>query len=154
MAKEIERKFLVDLKSWKKDGKCIPMQQVYLSVNNGNVVRIRIAGDEAFLTIKGNLTGITRDEFEYSIPNDDARQLIKMGVGYPVIKKRYIQKIEGKTWEIDVFEEENKGLVVAEIELTKENEIFTKPDWALEEVSDDPRYFNFNLSKTPFKKWQ
>lgn len=154
MAKEIERKFLVDLKSWKKEGNCTPMQQVYLSVNNGNVVRVRIAGKNAFLTIKGNLSGITRDEFEYGIPLDDARQMMKMGEGYPVIKKRYIEKVGGKTWEVDVFEQDNEGLVIAEIELAHENEFFEKPYWLLEEVSNDPRYFNFNLSKTPYSKWQ
>jgi adenylate cyclase len=154
MAKEIERKFLVDLKSWKKEGECIPMQQAYISVNNGNVVRVRIAGENAFLTIKGNLSGITRDEFEYNIPLDDARQMMKMGEGYPVIKKRYIEKAGEKIWEVDVFERENEGLVVAEIELTHENETFEKPEWLHEEVSNDPRYFNFNLSKTPYSEWQ
>ncbi|HKK81773.1 MAG TPA: CYTH domain-containing protein [Prolixibacteraceae bacterium] len=154
MAKEIERKFLVDLKSWKKEGHCIPMQQAYLSVNNGKVVRVRIAGENAFLTVKANLSGITRDEFEYSIPLDDARQMMKMGEGYPIIKKRYIEKTGDKTWEVDVFEQENQGLVVAEIELTHENEAFEKPEWLYEEVSDDPRYFNFNLSRNPYTKWQ
>lgn len=153
MAKEIERKFLVDLSKWGRGGKAIKMEQAYLSVENYKVVRVRIANDRAFLTIKGNLEGITRDEFEYEIPVDDAKQMMKMRVGYSIRKTRYVEKINDKIWEVDVFEAENKGLVVAEIELGSENENFVKPNWVLDEVSTDPRYFNFNLSDTPFSLW-
>ncbi|MDA3880490.1 MAG: CYTH domain-containing protein [Prolixibacteraceae bacterium] len=154
MAKEIERKFLVNNKMWSCSGEIIPMEQAYLSYSNGNVVRVRIAGESAFITIKGNLLGITRDEFEYSIPLSDARQMMKMAQGYRVVKKRHIEYVHGKKWEIDVFENENDGLVVAEIELTEENESFEKPIWILDEVSDDPRYFNFNLAQNPYSDWQ
>lgn len=154
MAKEIERKFLVDLAKWKRYGETVKMEQVYLSIENNKVVRVRIANQKAFLTIKGNLEGITRDEFEYEIPLDDAKQMMKMRVGYPIRKTRYIEEIGGKIWEVDVFEDENKGLVVAEIELNSEDETFEKPIWALNEVSTDERYFNFNLCHTPFSKWQ
>ena len=154
MAKEIERKFLVDLEKWDKKGRSIAMEQAYLSVENNKVVRVRIAGDCAYLTIKGNLQGITRDEFEYEIPVNDARQLIKMGIGYCVRKTRYVEQIGGKTWEVDEFEDENKGLVVAEIELKSEGELFEKPVWILDEVSTDERYYNFNLAMTPYLHWQ
>ena len=154
MAKEIERKFLVDLTKWGKVGKAIQMEQAYLSIENHKVVRVRIANDRAYLTIKGNLEGITRDEFEYEIPVSDAKQLMKMRVGYSIRKTRYVEEVKGKIWEVDVFEGENKGLVVAEIELESENENFEKPIWALDEVSTDERYYNFNLTHTPYSKWQ
>ena len=154
MAKEIERKFLVNSKLWNREGAIVPMQQAYIAYNNGNVVRVRIAGQNAFLTIKGNLQGITRDEFEYQVPVEDARQMMSMAQGFSVIKKRHIQYIGDKKWEIDVFEKENEGLIVAEIELNSEDESFEKPEWILDEVSDDPRYFNYNLAQNPFSKWQ
>jgi adenylate cyclase len=118
------------------------------------VIRIRIAGLKAFLTIKGNSQGITRDEFEYSIPVDDANELLKMCGGLQVIKTRYIQYIHGKKWEIDVFHDKNEGLIIAEIELESENETIELPEWIIFEVSDDERYFNFNLALKPFSVWQ
>lgn len=154
MAKEIERKFLVDLKKWKKSGKAIKMQQAYLVVEGDKVVRVRIADDQAFLTIKGNLKGITRDEFEYEIPVSDARSLMDLRVGAIVSKTRYVETIHGNIWETDVFEGENNGLVVAEIELDSEDETFEKPIWALSEVSTDSKYYNFNLSRNPYSRWQ
>lgn len=153
MAKEIERKFLVDTNLWKREGVIIPMQQAYLAYHNGNVVRVRIAADNAFLTIKGNLKGITRDEFEYQVPIDDALQMMKMAKGFSIVKKRYIEYVGGKKWEIDVFEKENEGLIVAEIELNSETESFEKPLWILDEVSNDTRYYNFNLAQNPFSNW-
>lgn len=154
MAKEIERKFLVDLKKWDQKGIAIKMEQGYLAIEDKKVVRVRIADNNAYLTIKGNLKGITRDEFEYDIPLNDAKQMMKMCIGNTVQKTRYVEKIDGKVWEVDVFEGINEGLVVAEIELNSEEELFTKPAWILDEVSSDVRYYNFNLSHTPFSKWQ
>lgn len=154
MAKEIERKFLVDSNKWNKTGNQIKMQQAYLLIENDKVIRVRIANTKAFLTIKGNLEGITRDEFEYEIPLDDARSLLSMRVGATVSKTRYVETINGKVWETDVFEGENQGLIVAEIELNDENEQFIKPDWATDEVSTDVRYYNFNLSQNPFSGWK
>lgn len=153
MAKEIERKFLVDIEKWGRTGKTIHMEQAYIAVEGCKVVRVRIAGEKAFLTIKGNLKGITRDEFEYEIPVSDARQMMQMSVGFTVKKIRYIEEIDGKIWEIDVFKEKNAGLVVAEIELESEEECFTKPEWLLDEVSTDEKYFNFNLALVPYSKW-
>lgn len=154
MAKEIERKFLIDTEKWNKKGKPVKMEQAYLMIDGHKVVRVRIAGEQAFLTIKGNLSGITRDEFEYEIPVDDAVQMMNLRTGAIVEKTRYIYEFRGKTWEIDVFEGENSGLIVAEIELENENESFEKPEWLLDEVSTDDRYYNFSLSKNPFSKWQ
>ena len=130
------------------------MKQAYLMIDGHKVVRVRVADDKAFLTIKGNLSGITRDEFEYEIPVEDATQMMNLRTGSIVEKTRYIYEFSGKTWEIDVFEGENSGLIVAEIELENEDEAFDKPAWLLDEVSTDDRYFNFSLSKNPYKKWQ
>jgi CYTH domain-containing protein len=129
------------------------MVQVYLVILPDKVVRVRIADDKAFLTIKGNLKGITRDEFEYPIPVDDAKELLKMGGEYRVEKTRYIQEIDGKKWEIDVFHGKNSGLVVAEIELRSESEKIELPEWIIREVSSDERYFNFNLATKPYTTW-
>jgi len=154
MAKEIERKFLIDVEKWGKKGAPVEMIQAYLVILPDKIVRIRIAGEKAFLTIKGNSTGITRDEFEYPIPVADAGELLKMCIDHRVEKTRYNQYINGKKWEIDVFHGANDGLIVAEIELNSETEDLELPDWILSEVSDDERYFNFNLAVKPFSTWQ
>lgn len=154
MAKEIERKFLIDAALWNWQGKPVHMSQAYLCIDETKVMRVRIAGEKAFLTIKSNLKGISRDEFEYEIPLDDAQKLLSLKVGAVVEKTRYLLEFGGKIWEIDVFEGENKGLIVAEIELEHEDEFFQKPEWAMEEVSTDEKYYNFNLSVIPFSKWQ
>ncbi|MBN2806070.1 MAG: CYTH domain-containing protein [Prolixibacteraceae bacterium] len=154
MAKEIERKFLVDAALWNWQGKPVKMAQAYLCIDETKVIRVRIADDRAFMTIKSKLTGISRDEFEYEIAVNDARQLLDLKVGALVEKTRYLLEVYGKLWEIDVFEGANKGLIVAEIELNDENESFQKPDWALEEVSTDVRYYNFKLSVNPYSAWQ
>jgi adenylate cyclase len=154
MAKEIERKYLIDIEKWEKGGIELKMKQAYLMIEGDKVVRVRISNEKALLTIKGNLSGITRDEFEYEIPVEDANQLMKMSIGNVVSKTRYLQKYAGKLWEIDVFEGDNFGLIVAEIELENETESFDIPIWAKEEVSTDSRYYNFNLSRNPFSNWQ
>jgi adenylate cyclase len=153
MAKEIERKFLVDTNKWKKTGTPVKIEQAYLLTEPDKVIRVRIKGVHAFLTIKGNLNGITRDEFEYEIPVPDAHQLMAMRTGAIVSKTRFVEIIDNKIWETDVFEGENQGLIVAEIELENENEAFNPPLWTTLEVSTDIRYYNFNLSKNPFSKW-
>jgi adenylate cyclase len=153
MAKEIERKFLIDVEKWGYKGYPVEMVQAYLVILPDKVVRVRIAGEKAFLTIKGNLKGISRDEFEYQIPVDDAEELLKMGGEYRVEKTRYIHEIDGKKWEIDVFHGKNSGLIVAEIELDSEYETVALPDWIIREVSTDERYFNFNLATKPYITW-
>lgn len=154
MAKEIERKFLVDTNLWDRSGKQVKMKQAYLTIEGDKVIRVRVANDKAFLTIKGNLSGITRDEFEYQIPVEDALVMLEMKTGSVVAKTRYISEFEGKIWEVDVFEGDNFGLIIAEIELESENEQFEKPQWALDEVSTDVKYYNFNLATNPYSNWQ
>ncbi len=154
MGKEIERKFLIDVEKWGYQGTPIEMAQAYLTIDTQKIIRVRIAGTQAYLTIKANVKGISRDEFEYEIPVDDARKMLLLSQ-YPMVSKtRYEYLFEGKLWEIDVFEAENKGLVVAEIELESEDEPFAKPEWLVKEVSTDEKYYNFNLSANPYSNWQ
>jgi len=154
MAKEIERKFLVKSGTWIPKAEGIHFRQGYLNTQKERVVRVRIEGASAKLTIKGVMTGVTRPEFEYTIPVDDASILLDNLCEKPLIDKHRHKEVHGgKTWEIDVFHGDNEGLVVAEIELKAETETFVRPDWVGEEVSSDPRYFNANLLKHPFKSW-
>lgn len=154
MGKEIERKYLVDVAAWKPQDQGIHFKQGYLNTQKERVVRVRIEGDKAKLTIKGVSVGVTRAEFEYSIPIDDAAILLDNLCEKPLIDKHRHKEVHGgKTWEIDVFHGDNEGLVVAEIELGSEDEKFPTPAWATQEVSSDPRYFNSNLLKNPFKTW-
>jgi len=150
---EIERKFLVDTKKWMPKNEGLKIIQGYLSVDKERVVRVRIKGNHAFLTIKGNQQGITRTEFEYEIPVNEASDLLTMCLDFPVSKTRYLEQIEGLTWEIDIFDDANKGLVMAEVELENENQHVALPEWIIEEVSDDHRYFNAWLSNHPFSTW-
>ncbi len=154
MGKEVERKFLVDLAAWKPLDAGTYYKQGYLNSQKERVVRVRIAGTRAMLTIKGPNKGITRSEFEYPIPVDDAAILLDSLCEQPVIEKHRHKEVHGgKTWEIDVFHGENEGLVVAEIELGSEDESFEKPTFIAAEVSSDPRYFNSNLLKNPYSSW-
>jgi adenylate cyclase len=154
MAKEIERKYLIDVAAWKPQDDGIHFKQGYLNSQKERVVRVRIEGTRAKLTIKGITTGVTRSEFEYSIPVEDAALLLDNLCEQPLIDKhRHKEVHNGKTWEIDVFHGENEGLVVAEVELTSETEELVLPAWTRAEVSSDPRYFNSNLLKNPFKNW-
>ena len=153
MALEIERKFLVDLSKWSPSDQGTKIIQAYLGLNPYPTVRIRIAGDKAFLTIKGRSQTISRPEFEYEVPVDDAHELLKLAISNPVEKIRYELMYEGFLWEIDVFLGKNNGLVMAEIELESENQEFSQPDWLLEEVSADGRYYNSYLSGCPFTEW-
>jgi len=152
MAIEIERKFLVVGDAW-RDAPAVFYSQGYLNRDKARTVRVRIAGDEAFLTIKGTSVGARRAEFEYPIPVWDARELLAM-CEQPLIEKNRRKILhEGFVWEVDEFLGENLGLVVAEIELPAEDAAFARPDWVGEEVTEDVRYFNSNLSRTPFTRW-
>lgn len=154
MGKEIERKFLVREDAWKPQGEGIHFKQGYLNSQKERVVRVRIEGTKAKLTIKGVTTGVTRSEFEYVIPVDDAAILLDQLCEKPLIDKhRHVESHGGKNWEIDVFHGDNEGLVVAEIELASEGEKLELPSWAGPEVSSDPRYFNSNLLKNPYSTW-
>ena len=150
---EIERKFLVDPKKWNPAFESKKMKQGYLSVDQERTVRIRIVGDEAFLTIKGKSEGIKRIELEYKVPINEAEILMKMCLDFPVEKTRYFERRGDVVWEIDLFEGENKGLIIAEVELKHETQHVKLPDWIEKEVSEDSRYFNSQLSQNPFSKW-
>ncbi len=152
MAIEIERKFLVMGDAWRA-APPVFYSQGYLNRDKVRTVRVRIAGEEAFLTIKGTSVGARRAEFEYPIPVWDARELLAL-CEQPLIEKNRRKILhEGFIWEVDEFLGENLGLVVAEIELPAEDAVFAKPDWVGEEVTEDARYFNSNLSRTPFTRW-
>ncbi|WP_346860245.1 CYTH domain-containing protein [uncultured Draconibacterium sp.] len=150
---EIERKYLIDLDKWEPKNKGLKIKQGYLSVDKERVVRIRTKKDKAYLTIKGNQQGITRTELEYEVPVSDAETMLRMCLNFPIEKTRYLEKIGGLLWEIDVFEGENSGLYLAEVELEDENQTIELPDWIIKEVSYDHRYFNSWLSQNPFSKW-
>ena len=154
MGTEIERKFLVTDTRFLSGQQGTAYKQGYLN-REGCTVRVRIAGDQAFLTIKGKTVGFSRAEFEYSIPLVDAEEMLASLCALPPIEKtRYLIDHAGKCWEVDVFHGANQGLVVAEIELTHENESFDLPPWIGAEVSEDPRYFNSQLASKPFSQWQ
>ncbi|MDE6239816.1 MAG: CYTH domain-containing protein [Muribaculaceae bacterium] len=147
MAKEIERKFLVIDKSYRKmavTGRSIV--QAYLNRDPKATVRVRITDDKAFLTIKGKNDGATRDEWEYPIPVSDARDMIaRCASGRIIEKKRFVVPFEGYDWEIDEFGGELEGLTVAEIELPAEDAEFSLPPFVGDEVTGDPRYYNSSL---------
>ena len=155
MAVEIERKFLVDERKWrnlqKPDGTVY--RQGYISNDPAKTVRIRVGNSKGFLAIKGANAGVSRLEFEYEIPLADARQLLKEFCTNIIEKRRYRISAGDKIWEVDEFFGENEGLVVAEIELTHEEEIFERPDWVSREVSGDKRYYNSHLAVFPYRKW-
>ena len=153
MPLEIERKFLVDTRKWNPTDKGTRLVQAYLSIDPNPTVRVRIAGEKAFLTIKGRSKTVSRPEFEYEIPVDDAQQMMKLAISNPVEKIRYKIMHENFLWEVDVFLGKNDGLVIAELELESENQTFPRPDWLLNEVSGDQRYYNSYLSKHPFLEW-
>ena len=153
MATEIERKFLVIGDDWKSLAKGTPYRQGYLNRDAHRTVRVRVAGLSALITVKGITVGATRQEFEYSIPTNDAEQLLALCDGPLIEKKRYVLEHHGHRWEIDEFSGDNSGLVLAEVELMQENEVINLPSWIGQEVSDDPRYFNSNLALNPFCRW-
>ena len=155
MFREIERKFLLSSDAWRGKSQGRYLCQGYLSVNPDCTVRVRIAGDKAFLTIKGRNAGPVRTEFEYSIPLKEARAMLQELAQRPVIEKtRYNIPHEGFIWEVDEFHGENQGLLLAELELEDENQPFIRPDWIGEEVTGDPRYYNSNLATAPYKSWK
>lgn len=154
MGVEVERKFLVkrELLSLPLQGQ--EMKQGYISGGNNTTVRIRIAGEKAFLTLKGKTVGISRSEFEYEIPKSDADQMLDEFCDGKVVKKiRYEVTFGNHLWEVDVFEGENSGLIIAEIELSHSEESFEKPQWLEKEVSGDKQYFNSYLLDIPYNSW-
>jgi adenylate cyclase len=150
---EIERKFLPSSDGWRALGEPLLLRQGYLSSDPARVVRVRVEGDQAYLTIKGSSVGATRGEWEYPIPLFDADELLAL-CGQPLVEK-YRRKIEfaGNVWEVDEFLGANLGLVVAEIELAAEDQQFERPEWIGVEVTDDARYFNSALARHPYSAW-
>jgi adenylate cyclase len=155
MSLEIERKFLVKDNTYRKLGTSLHIHQGFLCTDKERVVRVRIHGKKALLTIKGITKGIARPEFEYLIPLEDAQFMLENLCMKPTIEKyRYDVNIEGFIWEVDEFHGENEGLVIAEIELKSADQPFPKPEWVGEEVTGDARYYNANLVTKPFKNWE
>jgi CYTH domain-containing protein len=150
VAAEIERKFLVRDGSWNDGSPGVRIAQGYLSLDPERSVRVRLAGENAWLTVKGATSGITRAEFEYPIPLDDARALLEICLPSVIDKTRHRIRAGGHLWEIDVFHGANEGLVIAEVELADESVILDPPPWAETEVSSDFRYYNTSLAVTPF----
>lgn len=163
MGTEIERKYLVNKKKWRSHKAELKKQslkygkkycQGYIPTSNHTTVRVRIIGEQGYLTIKSKVIGYTRAEFEYPIPLDDAHQMLNNLCLQPLIEKiRYKIKYQNLIWEVDEFFGENQGLIIAEVELETENQQVELPDWIEREVCDQ-KYFNCNLIKYPYSQWQ
>ena len=155
MATEIERKFLVQGEEWRSQALGTFYAQGYLTTNQGLSVRVRIAGELGYLTIKGPTQGYSRLEFEYPIPLADAQIMLETLCDRPLVTKtRYRIKDRELVWEIDEFGGDNSGLIIAEVELTQENQVIDLPDWIGVEVSGEPRYYNANLVNYPYSQWK
>lgn len=154
MPEEIERKFLVKTNLWEKPASVVFCRQGYLSTEKNRIVRVRVAGKSGFITVKGLSEGVSRLEFEYEIPLADAENILEKLCKKPLIeKKRYTVQQGEIVWEIDEFSGENEGLVIAEVELENESQEIDLPEWIDREVSGEPKYFNANLVKCPYKNW-
>jgi len=153
MPVEIERKFLVTSDDWRAGSVSAPMVQGYLSRDPDRIVRVRLCGDQAFMTVKGRLKGITRAEIEFPVPMETGSDLLALCLAPTIHKTRHKVTVGSHTWEIDEFHGASAGLVVAEIELSSEDEVFLKPSWIGLEVSYDHRYTNSHLSEHPFSTW-
>ncbi|ACX96628.1 CYTH domain-containing protein [Halothiobacillus neapolitanus] len=159
MALEIERKFLLKNDGWRAAvTSSRRLSQGYLTTLTEGAkasVRVRMGGDRAYLNIKSMTLGVTRDEFEYSIPNEDAEHMLTHLCSGAVIEKiRHHVHFAGLLWEIDEFLGANEGLVVAEVELESEDQVFEKPEWVGGEVTDDRSYYNVSLVRHPFTQWR
>lgn len=156
MGKEIEKKFLVIQEKWNKIHKPIgiPIRQGYLLLDPQKTIRVRVTDNTSFIAIKGKTEGATRSEFEYAIPKEEGIELLNQFAIAEVTKTRYKILNQEHCWEIDEFEGENSGLIIAEIELQNEEEKFEKPDFIGEEVTYEEKYYNANLVQHPFSKWK
>ena len=153
MGKEIERKFLLKEEGAWRNQIAMKYCQGYLNSTKERIVRVRTIDNKGYLTIKGITVEASRLEFEYEIPRQDADILLELCEKPLIEKNRYKVEEGGFVWEIDEFFGENKGLIVAEVELEIKDQEFPKPDWVGKEVTGDPRYFNSNLIKNPYTKW-
>jgi len=154
MATEIERKFLVDPARLPLLPEPLLITQGYIPSDNASV-RVRIKNNEACVTFKSKTSGVVRSEFEYAVPYDDAVAMIETLCARPLIeKRRYRIVYENHLWEVDIFEGENEGLFLAEIELQNADDTFALPPWVTEEVTQDRRYYNANLRQHPFRQFR
>ena len=156
MAQEIEKKFLVAGEFKESAKKATRITQGYLSSVPERTVRVRVKGEKGYITVKGigNDSGASRFEWEKEIPVEDVRDLLKICEPGVIDKTRYLVDCDGHTFEVDEFYGDNDGLVVAEVELSDENEAFTRPSWLGEEVTGDKKYYNSMLMKNPYKNWK
>ncbi len=155
MGIEIERKFLVTGDEWRQSACGTRYCQGYLSTTKERTVRVRTVAEKGFLTIKGITTGASRAEFEYEIPFADAENMLTNLCEKPLIEKtRFKISFAGQLWEVDEFSGNNAGLIVAEIELAREDQQIELPSWVGQEVTGDPKYYNASLVKNPFKSWK
>ena len=156
MAQEIEKKFLVAGEFKESAKKATRITQGYLSSVPERTVRVRVKGDKGYITVKGigNDSGASRFEWEKEIPVEDVRDLLKICEPGVIDKTRYLVDCDGHTFEVDEFYGDNEGLVVAEVELSDENEAFSRPSWLGEEVTGDKKYYNSMLMKNPYKNWK
>lgn len=153
MAIEIERKFLVTGEGWRSGAQSQQCQQGYLSITNEVAVRVRVLGKSASLTVKGMGASISRPEFEYSIPLDDAHEMLEKHCLKPIVEKtRYQVVYKGQAWDVDEFQGDNTGLVLAEIELENEQQVVELPEWVGEEVTDDTSYIEINLGIATYRE--
>ncbi len=154
MALEIERKFLVSGDGWRVLATGTPYCQGYLAAEPTRTVRVRIAGDQGYLTIKGLGDGLSRPEYEYAIPLTDAQEMLHRLCLPPLIEKvRYKIAWQGLIWEVDEFAGENQGLILAEVELEHPDQAIELPPWIGQEVTGDPRYYNARLREHPYRQW-
>ncbi len=154
MGVELERKFLLYSDEWRPAQRVQRFRQGYLATGPPVAVRVRVMDDRANINIKRVISDIKREEFEYAIPLKDAEEILeRLCVGHRIEKTRHYVEYEGFVWEIDEFEGENAGLIVAEVEFERENQTIPLPPWLGEEVSSDPRYLNANLAFRPYSQW-
>jgi adenylate cyclase len=154
MSIEIERKFLLKSDNWRTLGEAKFYQQGYLLIDKSKTIRVRTIDNKGFLTIKGASVGISRNEYEYEIPVEEARVILETLCEKPLIKKfRTKIHLNELVWEVDEFLDDNDGLIIAEVELANENQKIDIPNWIGEEVTGDMKYFNSMLTKNPFNKW-
>ena len=154
MSLEIERKYLVRSDGWRTGVAGTRYRQGYLSTDPGRSVRVRVGAGKGFITIKGLTVNMTRPEYEYPVPVNDANEMLDTLCLRPIIEKtRYAIDYAGLRWEVDEFEGENAGLIIAEVELAAADQPIQLPDWIGKEVTDDPRYYNASLIASPFARW-
>ena len=153
MPLEIERKYLVTSDVYKSGAKSVEITQAYLTIQDNLAIRVRIEEHHASIAIKSKISERVNREYEYNIPLDEARSLMKLSQHLAITETRHLVDYKNHLWEVDEFHGENEGLIVAEIELDDENEEFEIPPWLGEEVTADYRYLNSNLAKNPFSSW-